>query len=366
MITKIEVWDFCAPFRDGSYAMSHITQKAVYGRLLRVQTDDVFYGLGEIPLSPYLSDQERQRRASQEQNYLGPLIGKPIEALLKTAQELAATQGRWGGLASFALETVFLDLQARQNNHALVEELGGQKSESVDSYFSISERDGERIQQRLRLAGPERAVIQLKLGMGSLAEDAAHIKACLDRITSGQLLLADANGGWSVDEALQVITQFDDPRIYWEEPCKEYDSNIEVARESEQPVMVDQCVADPAMAQRAITDNIAAAICLKPPFASGLLAAQTLRDACVDAGMKLRIDGPWCGDISTAAILHLALSTPPELLISGCDLREPLLIEHDLGGVVACAGGHIAASPGAGLGIVLADGMLGESVAMYQ
>jgi hypothetical protein len=51
--------------------------------------------------------------------------------------------------------------------------------------------------------------------------------------------------------------------------------------------------------------------------------------------MKMRIDGPWCGDIATAAILHLALGAPPDLLIAGCDLREPLVRERDLKGVVS-------------------------------
>ena len=65
----------------------------------------------------------------------------------------------------------------------------------------------------------------------------------------------------------------------------------------------------------------------------------------------MRIDGPWCGDIATAAILHLAVGAPPELLVSSCDLREPLIIDTDLGGVRTMESGRIAPLTGLGLGI---------------
>ena len=42
-----------------------------------------------------------------------------------------------------------------------------------------------------------------------------------------QILLADANGGWSVDTACEIISCFKDSRIVWEEACWTYDENAE-------------------------------------------------------------------------------------------------------------------------------------------
>ena len=142
------------------------------------------------------------------------MIGKPIEALLQTADQLAETEGLWGRLARFALETAFLDLLGKLENQTLTEQLGGKQNDAVQGYFSITERSVEKVTQRLQAAGPERKVIQLKLGMEPLAEDIAQIAACLDDMHDGQTLLADANGGWSLGDALEVIARFDDPRIY--------------------------------------------------------------------------------------------------------------------------------------------------------
>jgi len=75
--------------------------------------------------------------------------------------------------------------------------------------------------------------------------------------------------------------------------------------------------------------------------------------------MRVRIDGPWCGDIASAAILHLAVGVPEDLLISGCDLREPVAMPFNLNGVRHAEGNKIAPPAGYGLGITLPDKLLG-------
>ena len=56
----------------------------------------------------------------------------------------------------------------------------------------------------------------------------------------------------------------------------------------------------------------------------------------------MRIDGPWCGHIATAANLHLACGAPANLLIAGCDLRQPLMLDEGWGGTRHFPGHRIA------------------------
>ena len=42
----------------------------------------------------------------------------------------------------------------------------------------------------------------------------------------------------------------------------------------------------------------------------GLTRARQIRDLCVSLGIALTIEDTWGGDITTAAIAHLAHSTP--------------------------------------------------------
>ena len=43
----------------------------------------------------------------------------------------------------------------------------------------------------------------------------------------------------------------------------------------------------------------------------GLSGARRARDLCVDLGIVMTIEDTWGGEIATAAIAHLAASTPP-------------------------------------------------------
>lgn len=104
----------------------------------------------------------------------------------------------------------------------------------------------------------------------------------------------------------------------------------------------------------------AAAACIKPAFLGGLHTVRRLRDLCIHTGMQMRIDGPWCGDIASAAILHLALGTPPALLIAGCDPREPLDLNPVLNGLFPAGNGWVQPTSAAGLGLKNLSEALGE------
>ena len=364
-IEKIAVWGIQMPFREGPYAMSHVTQEVVYGRVLQVHTVDGQTGLGEVVFAPTLPVDERQQLIADEPLYLSSLAGKEVDALIQLAQELCGRGRSWPGIA-FGLETAGYDLLGKAAGLPVSDLLGGRLGEGVDDYFSISEPTIEKIRKRLAIAGSERKVIQLKLGIGSPGDDAEQVSAALSNMADWQILLADANGGWSVDTACEIISSFNDPRIVWEEACSTYDENTEVARRTGQPVMVDQCVKEASLARKAVDDQLVSSLCIKPAFLGGLTVARKIRDYCVSNDMKMRIDGPWCGDIATAAILHLALGAPPDLLIAGCDLREPLVQEQDLKGVIRFDGCRIGPPSGPGLGITLPENVMGDPDAIFS
>ncbi|MEM7428504.1 MAG: mandelate racemase/muconate lactonizing enzyme family protein [Pseudomonadota bacterium] len=364
-ITKIEVWDFCPPMRDGPYAMSHVVMDCIWGRIYRAETDLGIAGLGETVFPPSVPRAEQLDCIAVEPHLLQGLIGQDVQALADLAVNLRIKGKLWCGLA-FGLETLCHDLQARSNGVPVFDLLGGRQARSVPDYFSISERTREKLRARIEIAGAARKVFQLKLGVGSRENDVEQVALVLGELGPDQTVLADANGGWSVERAASMIAAFDDARLVWEEPCSTYEANREVMLRTGARLMVDQCAASPTVAAEVIRDGLAHSLCIKPAFLGGLSVAREIRDACAEAGMKMRIDGPWCGDIASAAILHLAVGAAEGLLISGCDLREPVLIDPPLSGVVTRGDTQISPPDGAGLGIDLADGLLGPPEAVYQ
>lgn len=57
-------------------------------------------------------------------------------------------------------------------------------------------------------------------------------------------LLCDANTGWRMHEALQVVNGVKDLDVYIEQPCLSYDECLSVRRLSPLPMVLDECMDD--------------------------------------------------------------------------------------------------------------------------
>lgn len=343
-LNKIELWDLKIPFRDGPYRMSHVVQETTFGKVLCLHTDDGICGLGEIVPAPPLEPQERLARYSETAPLLSDLIGQQHTSLWELINTLQEKDASWNGI-TFGLEAAYYDLLARQSGATFADVLGGARDTGIEDYFSISEEDPARVRLRMSMAGPQRKVVQIKVGVYSLAHELGLIRTVLDLMTASQILLVDANGGWSPEQAEEAINAIQDTRLIWEEPCASYKENRDLCQSFDAQILLDgETSRDAETAERAIHDSTAYGMCIKPALIGGLSIARQIRDLCAEAGMKMRIDGPWCGDIASAAIVNLAMGAPPDLLIAGCDLREPLSRNPDLDGLIHTTTSRISPS----------------------
>jgi L-alanine-DL-glutamate epimerase-like enolase superfamily enzyme len=79
----------------------------------------------------------------------------------------------------------------------------------------------------------------------------------------------------------------------------------------------------------------------------------------------MTIEDSWGGDIITAAIAHLAHSTPESLRFSATDFNSYVSVQN-ASGAPARVSGHMSASDEPGLGIVPDKDVLGQAVAEYN
>jgi L-alanine-DL-glutamate epimerase-like enolase superfamily enzyme len=325
-------------FAQGEYVMSHVVQTQLNIRVLRLETEDGGIGWGEIIRKGRFDDEA----PSREDAILDELAGKPVSSIPVVLAALRKDSDALRGLA-FGLDTAFLDWAARKAGVPLYSLLGGKVNNAVPGYYSLSGGgDADAVAATLTAEAKGWAVVQIKLGVGNRDADIALVEASIRSLSAQQLILADFNGALDVETALSVIAEFDDGRIVWEEPCCTIDENSEVAARCGKPVMFDQCLTDLAAIVRVALAGLAHSVAVKPAFLGGLEVARVARDICIEAGMPLRIDGPWCGHIATAANLHLACGAPTDLLIAGCDLRQPLILEEDWGGIRHLPGRRLA------------------------
>jgi cis-L-3-hydroxyproline dehydratase len=93
----------------------------------------------------------------------------------------------------------------------------------------------------------------------------------------------------------------------------------------------------------------------------GLTKAKQARDLCVSLGLAMTIEDSWGGDIVTAAIAHLAHSTPPEYLFTTTDFNSYVTVSF-ADGAPQRTNGRMAASTAPGLGIEPKGDVLGKAV----
>jgi L-alanine-DL-glutamate epimerase-like enolase superfamily enzyme len=118
------------------------------------------------------------------------------------------------------------------------------------------------------------------------------------------------------------------------------------------------------MVVEGVRDQAMDVINLKISKVGGLTKARQIRDLCVSLGIAMTIEDTWGGDIVTAAIAHLAHSTPPNLLFSATDFNSYVTVSI-AGGAPRRQAGRMAASGAPGLGIEPRWDVLGKPVLSY-
>jgi L-alanine-DL-glutamate epimerase-like enolase superfamily enzyme len=106
------------------------------------------------------------------------------------------------------------------------------------------------------------------------------------------------------------------------------------------------------------------AINLKISKVGGITKARQIRDLCVALGIPMTIEDSWGGDIITAAIAHLAHSTPEAYRFSATDFNSYVTVSN-ASGAPQRIDGTMRASELPGLGIEPNWDVLGEPVASY-
>ncbi|HEY8370000.1 MAG TPA: enolase C-terminal domain-like protein, partial [Thermodesulfobacteriota bacterium] len=239
--------------------------------------------------------------------------------------------------------------------------LGGRHGDAVDLYRAISQDAPDRMAARVagyRAEGYRK--FQLKVG-GDPETDIARIRAAAAALGPGDVLVADANTGWLSHQALRVVRAVRDLDVYIEQPCLSYEECLTVRRHTDHPFVLDESIDSLGALYRAYADRAMDVVNIKISKLGGLTMARQVRDACVAMGIAMTIEDTWGGDIVTAAIAHLAHSTPAEFRFSATDFNSYVTVSL-AEGAPQRREGRLAASTAPGLGVTPRPDVLGRPV----
>jgi L-alanine-DL-glutamate epimerase-like enolase superfamily enzyme len=350
-ITKIEVFQINLPLHEGSYKWSGGNSVEVFdSTVVAVHTDAGVTGYGEIcPLGPaYLPAYAKGARAGIAE--IAPhLLGADPTALSVVNDQMDRAM-RGHPYVKSAIDMACWDILGKVTGQPVVTLLGGRFGESFALYRAISQENPQTMAGKVAQYRSEGYTkFQLKVG-GDPDTDIERIQEVAGALEKGNVLVADANTGWTQHEAIRVAHAVRDVDVYIEQPCASYQECLTVRRHTDRPFILDEVVDSVGMVLEGIRDQAMDVINLKISKVGGLTKARQIRDLCVSLGIALTIEDTWGGDIVTAAIAHLAHSTTPAYLFSSTDFNSYVTVSI-AEGAPQRKNGRLAASFAPGLGI---------------
>ena len=201
---------------------------------------------------------------------------------------------------------------------------------------------------------------QLKVG-GDADQDIERIRQVRAILLPTDRLVADANTGWTQHEAMRVVRAVRDVDVYIEQPCLTYEECLAVRRHTDHPFVLDENVDGLDMLLRAKADLAMDVVNLKISKLGGLTKTKQVRDLCVSMGIAMTLEDSWGGDVTTAAIAHLAHSTPEEFRFTSTDFNSYVTVRNATGAPQR-ENGCLRASTAPGLGIEPCREVIGPRV----
>ena len=361
-ISRILAYRVDLPLHETTYKWSGGKSVTVFdSTIIAVETDTGLVGYGEVcPLGPfYLPAYAEGVRAGLRE--LGPhLLGEDPRQLAKLNHRMdAALKGH--PYVKSGIDIACWDILGKSTGMPVCELMGGRYGESNRLYRAISQESPDEMAAKVagyRAEGYTR--FQLKVG-GDPDVDIARIFAVAAQLQSGDRLVADANTGWVQHEAVRIAKAVRDVDVYIEQPCLTYEECLAVRRQCPHPFVLDENIDSLDMLVRAKSDLAMDVVNLKISKLGGLTKIKQARDLCVTMGIAMTLEDSWGGDITTAAIAHLAHSTPEEFRFTSTDFNSYVTVSN-ADGAPQRKNGFMAASLAPGLGISPRMDVLGTPV----
>ncbi len=343
------------------FATAHGTLAQREGCLVTIQASDGAVGYGDAAPMPGFGGGAHDACACLAQ--LAPLlVGVTLDRALPT---LPAMQGEPGfAAARFALETALLDLIAQQRDISLAALLAIERSNtnappaaSIPVNATIGSSDTASAVAAVHAAVDAGFdTIKLKVAVcDSLDVEMDRIRK-VRQAAPGVSFRLDANGGWTVDQAMWIVQRCQDLSLdYLEQPVAAADlTGMALVRAIEHvPIAADESVTDATSARAVLAAGAADVLIVKPGTAGGLRESWATGRLAAEASVRVVLTSLLESGIGVVAAVHLAAAWPDPLLACGLatiPLLESSLLENC---TLRSQDGRIPVPAGPGLGVTV-------------
>ena len=321
--------------------------------LVRVESDTGIVGWGEAASAPTMTGETVASMLAAVRHLAPGLLEHAAGDFVGIAAAMDALMYGNSG-AKAAIEMALHDLVGRATGRPVHALLGDKKRGRVPLLAVIGGGDaGADVREALEQKAAGYVIFKVKVGIATPEADAMRTCMVCEALGAGCLVSADANQGFTVDEALRYARAVAGSGLgFIEQPIAAHDlaGMAQVAASSSVPLGADEGIHSRADIERHHAVKAAQGVSLKAIKLGGLRALLGAAQRCAELGMRINIS---CktgeSSLASAAALHVAAVVPElawGLTVTHSGLAEdvasvPLGIEH----------GQAAVLDGPGLGV---------------
>jgi L-Ala-D/L-Glu epimerase len=277
--------------------------------LVRIHTDDGLVGVGEANGSADWSGETGAgAKALIDEQFAPKLLGKDPLRVNACMGALSSTVGN--SFARAAIEMALLDLVGLATGASLTQLLGGAvRSTTLPLRFPLFPADAAQAAAlATRVVAEGCRTVKAKVGRDPLEVDLERVAAVRDAVGPDVRVTVDANGGWSVAEAIRIAPRLADLGVdFIEQPVSRHDLDglAYVRARSPLPIMADEAVFTMYDALACIRKSAADVISVYPGKQGGILSVVAMAAMAEAAGVHCAIGSNLEWDVASAAMAHL-------------------------------------------------------------
>ncbi|HEY0125139.1 MAG TPA: mandelate racemase/muconate lactonizing enzyme family protein [Rhizobium sp.] len=361
-IAAIEVFGYELTYAHGEYVMSQgRAAQSQASTLVRVRTDAGIEGWGESSTlgGTYLPAFAEGTREGVR--VMAPALLGADPTNISTVHKLMDSVLLGQNSSKSAIDIACWDILGKVANLPISKLLGGETQADFPLYEAVPLASPDEMVDFVRkrgAAGINR--FQVKVGNDPY-EDVERTRAVVAACPNDAVIIADSNGGWNLQAGIIAVRELAGLNIYVEQPCRDTADCAIVQRMSSLPLVMDESVVNSAELYRAKYEAGAGSVNIKLARVGGITGALRMRSLAQDLGMTMCIEDVWGGDVTTAAVSHVAASTRADALLHASFFND-WTNEHIAGHAPRSERGRGKAPTSPGLGISIDVGALGKSL----
>ncbi len=354
-IKAIDVWRVKIPLAT-PYHLSKIYGTLTHSDvvILRLTLCNGMQGWGEADPGGAFDGATVESVLAELQQRSAQMVGRSVR------QWVTENQGeKYYGPANAAFDVACHDALGHLLNKPVYALLGDKRHEQIESLWPTSsgkaEEDLAIITDKLKLGFK---TYMLKMGGRDVNDDIARVHQVIDEIPDGVRVMADANQGWSLDEALTFADQTRDlPLLLIEQPvaASDIDGMVKVCKASRCPISADESIVNPDQIGELLEREAADIFSIKISKNGGLSNSKRIAQYINTAGKQIMMNSMIELGITQAASLHLGV-TLNNLVNFGHAYMSTLRMADDVtdfSSWISDGSARIGDAPGLGLNVSL-------------